>query len=84
MISCDKHDYIEIACTYRMQLELTFKDNRLLTGVASDTKLNADREECLELMLTSGEPVLVVLDLLKRIRALSDNPYFDVILLSNQ
>ncbi len=75
MISCEKHDYIEIACTYRLRVELIFKHGGRLSGIAQDTTLNPDREECLELLNDSGEPVLVVLDQLSRMRALIDNPY---------
>ena len=83
MISCDKHDYIEIACTYRLLIELTFKDNRVLVGTANDTKLNTNREECLEILLECGNLVLLVLDRLKSMRALKTNPHFDQVSFSN-
>ncbi|MEH6649842.1 MAG: Rho-binding antiterminator [Motiliproteus sp.] len=79
MISCDKHDYIEIACTYRLRLELRFIDGSRISGIAQDTRLNSDRAECLQFLLKSGESELVVLDQLMSMRALRENPHFDVV-----
>lgn len=35
-ISCDLHDYLEIACMYHYQVKLQLKDNQSLEGKAVD------------------------------------------------
>ena len=83
MISCDLHDYIEIACMYRLPIELQLKDGETQQGTAMDIAKNANGEECL--LLTdnqdgsSTESSLVVLDQIKTMRALVSNPHFDVV-----
>jgi Rho-binding antiterminator len=83
MISCDLHDYIEIACMYRLPIELQLKDGTTHQGTAMDTTKNASGEECLllsnEQTGSSTESSLVILDQTKTMRALVSTPHFDVI-----
>ncbi|EGG99323.1 Rho-specific inhibitor of transcription termination (YaeO) [gamma proteobacterium IMCC2047] len=83
MISCDLHDYIEIACMYRLPVELELKDGVIQQGTAMDIAKNASGEECLLLADnqddSSAESRLVVLDQIKTMRALVSNPHFDVV-----
>ena len=44
MISCHQHDYIEIACLYRLRLRLTLIDGVSLEGQALDTGSRQGRE----------------------------------------
>jgi Rho-binding antiterminator len=44
MISCEKHDYVEIACMYNYLIKLTLNSGDELRGVALDVKRNQNRE----------------------------------------
>lgn len=73
MISCEKYDYIEIACMHRYPVRLTMKSGTVLTGVALDTSRDESRRECI--VLDSKE--LVVLDEISTLEVCVDNPHFD-------
>ena len=86
MISCNHYDYIEIACLYRLAVELRLESGQLQQGIAMDTGRNSNGEECLLLEDRqengNGENShthYVVLDQIKTMRALASNPHFDVI-----
>ena len=76
MISCAQHDYVEIACMYKLPVILTLKSGEELEGVAMDTQRNQQREECLKLK-TGNDDQLVVLDQIRRMVAVESNPHFD-------
>ncbi len=78
MISCNQHDYIEIACMYRLPLVLTLMDGSIIACEAKDTLRNAQKQECL-LVTQEGGDVLVILDELKSMRATIENPHFDLV-----
>ncbi len=78
MISCHKHDCIEIASMYRFHVRLILKTGEDLDGVACDTQLNGSRDECLELKV-GDDYHLVVLDNISRMEAKKTNPHFDAI-----
>lgn len=46
---CDQHDYLEIACTYRLHVRLALRSGERVEGLAVDTGYSADRRECLVL-----------------------------------
>lgn len=75
MISCAQHDYVEIACMYKLRVILTLRSGEELEGVAMDTQRNQDREECLKLK-TGNDDQLVVLDQICRMVAAESNPHF--------
>jgi Rho-binding antiterminator len=75
MIKCDIHDYVEIACLYKIEVLLTLHSGEEITGVASTTSINSDKHEML--VITQGEDTQgVVLDMIKNMRALTSNPHF--------
>ena len=78
MITCNQHDYIEIACTFRMLVQLTFRNKDKLVGIAKDTAYNKDRKECMVISTDSGD-ISVVLEDLKSIKASEENPHFDIV-----
>lgn len=43
-ISCNLHDYLEIACMYHYQVKIELKDNQLLEGKAMDIVIADGRE----------------------------------------
>ncbi|WP_375056841.1 Rho-binding antiterminator [Zobellella sp. DQSA1] len=78
MMSCDQHDYLEVACLYRYRVRLTLTSGERLTGIAFDTRRDADRQECL-LLGTNEAKQLVRLADMARMEAVTDNPHFRVI-----
>ncbi len=78
MMSCDQHDYIEIACTFRYPVRLTLKSGDIVEGKALDTQRNEARQECIKLAI-AGKESLVVLNEISRMEACADNPHFQVV-----
>jgi len=78
MISCEQHDYIEIACLYNYRVRLTIDSGIQLEGVAVDTVRNHDQEECIKIRDGSSEH-LVVLDTITTMEAFVENRHFKVI-----
>lgn len=79
MISCDRHDYIEIACMYRLEVELVLKDGSQMVATPVDTLFNAQKEECISLTFADKSSKELVLDQLVSMRALTANPHFDCV-----
>lgn len=78
MISCEQHDYIEVACLYNYRVRLTLDSGAQLAGVAVDTVRNHDKEECIKIRDESSEH-LVVLGSITTMEALVENPHFKAI-----
>jgi Rho-binding antiterminator len=76
MISCDQHDYVEIACMYRYQVKLTLKSGEEITGIALDTRRNAQLQECIAINNTDN---LIPLDSVATMAALVENPHFNLV-----
>lgn len=79
MLSCDLHDYIEIACMYHLPVELVMRDGHRISGTAMDTASNAEKQECIVISDEGGQGSLIVLDELKSMRALASNPHFKLV-----
>ncbi|MCU7918882.1 MAG: Rho-binding antiterminator [Candidatus Thiodiazotropha sp. (ex Epidulcina cf. delphinae)] len=83
MILCKLYDYIEIACMYRLPVELQLKNGLVHQGMAVDTLINSDGEECM--VISSGKNVesaennRIVINQIKVMRALVSNPHFDTV-----
>lgn len=75
MISCEKYDYIEIACMHRYPIKLTMKEGNVVLGIALDTARNESRQECLMINADDGE-VLVVLDDISILEVSVGNQHF--------
>ncbi|MEG3759481.1 Rho-binding antiterminator [Pseudoalteromonas carrageenovora] len=76
MISCNQYDYIEIACMHHLSVELILKNGDGVCGIATDTKRNALKQECIAINV-SGELKLIVLTTISVLKALTQNPYFN-------
>lgn len=72
MISCAHHDYVEIACLYRMPVILTLRSGEVVRGIALDTARDGNGAECLK--LATGQ--LVVLEGVRTLEAAEPNPHF--------
>ncbi len=46
-ISCELHDFIEVACMYGYQLKLFLKNNQIIEGKAVDIVNSPEKQECL-------------------------------------
>lgn len=54
MISCHHYDYIEIACMHHLSVELILKNGDSVCGLATDTKRNALKQECIAINVNGG------------------------------
>jgi len=75
MIRCDIHDYIEIACLYKIEISLTLTSGEEVTGVASTTIIDARKQECI-VIERGDESASIVLDTIKTMTAVTANPHF--------
>ena len=75
-IACHIHDYIEIACLYHFEIELTLRDGDTVAGRARTTRVGADHHEYL-VLIQQGFEREVDLAEISSMRAISDNPHFD-------
>ncbi len=78
MISCANHDYVEIACMYRFEVNLVLTNGQVARGKAVQTAYNDKREECLILETGSGNKA-IVLDQVASMEAVTNNPHFEKI-----
>lgn len=81
ILQCDLHDYLEIACMYRLEVELVCKDGQRLRGRPTNIKSRSGLGEFLiyENMETNSEDSIEVLEL-AQMTALRKNPHFDTVI----
>lgn len=72
-ISCNLHDYIEIACLYGYQVKLTLKNRQSIEGKAVDI-ITADKREYL--LIDNGEQQRVELAQLVKMQVLTAKAKF--------
>lgn len=73
-ISCNLHDYVEIACLYRYQVKLTLRDRQTIEGKAIDTLSSANK--CEYLLIDTGQKQQIELNQLKKLQVLTPNARF--------
>ncbi len=78
MLNCQIHDYVEIACLFRMLVRLNMKDSSSFEGEAQDVVKNDLRQECFLLKNDDGMHQLV-LNEIQSMQALVKNQHFDVV-----
>ncbi|VUD64483.1 hypothetical protein TDB9533_03327 [Thalassocella blandensis] len=79
-ISCDLHDYIEIACMYKIPVSLTLKDGRVLSGKPITTTFNRAKEECILFFhFSSEEEEHIPLYLLEIMASITPNVHFNTV-----
>lgn len=76
MISCNLYDYIEIACMHKYSVRITLKDARVIEGVATDTSLDSNRNECIKIQQGS-QTFLVILQEIAELEVPEQNPHFN-------
>jgi Rho-binding antiterminator len=78
MISCQIHDYVEIACMYCIEVKLALKNNQTIQGVALQTAYSDNKEECIVIRTKRGDEQ-VVLDHVVSMEAVTINSHFNKI-----
>ena len=73
-ISCELHDFIEIACLYGYRVRLVLKDGSVLEGKALDTETSGEKREYL--VIDNGGRVSVELNRLVKLEALTQGAVF--------
>lgn len=74
-ISCELHDYLEIACMYGYRVKLTLKDHQTIEGKALDTLTASDKQEYL--VIDNGHAQQKIeLNQLAKMQALTPNAKF--------
>ena len=74
MIRCGNYDSIELVCLFHYPVAITLASGDVITGTAQDTQRNDQREECIRLHTINGD-LLVVLDTIRTLTVLVDNPH---------
>ncbi|MGR5232836.1 Rho-binding antiterminator [Vibrio rotiferianus] len=75
MVTCSQYDVIEIACMFKLPVEITLKNGETHQGNAFDTGYDMERQECLFLEI-EGERTSFPTEQLIAMRALKDNLHF--------
>ncbi|MDO9214345.1 MAG: Rho-binding antiterminator [Methylococcales bacterium] len=78
-ISCELHDYLEIACMYGYQVKLTLKDDRIIEGKAVDVLTTAEKREYL-IIDTGREQQKIESHQLSKMQVLTANAKFKEVL----
>lgn len=73
-ISCELHDFVEVACMYRYQLKLILKNNQVIEGKAIDIVNSPEGRECL--VIDSDSRQQIELTRLTRMEVLTPNARF--------
>lgn len=82
-IPCEIHDYIEIACLYGFEIELSMKIGMKLQGRALTTETSPEKKEWL-LLDKDGVIEKIELGEITSMTAITSNPHFTTIDFSAQ
>lgn len=77
-ISCDLHDYLEIACLYGYDLRLQFLNGSVVEGQAVTTETAPGRVEHL-VLLTGSARAAVPMHEIDSVTALTANGFFSIL-----
>lgn len=77
---CELHDYIEIACTFRLPIALSMTSGKELKGIAVDTLIKPDKTEYLMFIEEgSEEAIALTMNELVQMKALVENVHFEIV-----
>ncbi|EIC28883.1 MULTISPECIES: Rho-binding antiterminator [Methylomicrobium] len=76
LISCDLHDYIEVACMHNYRVELVLKGGEVIEGKALDVLTSPEKREFL-VIDNGGQKQQVELTQLHKMIALTPNASFN-------
>ncbi|MGZ4992867.1 MAG: Rho-binding antiterminator [Methylobacter sp.] len=74
-ISCDLHDYIELACMHGYRVRLTLKNHQIIEGKALNTLTTAEKQEYLIIGI-GPEQSRIELNQLKKMEVLTHHAKF--------
>ncbi|MBK7493398.1 MAG: Rho-binding antiterminator [Nitrosomonas sp.] len=77
-ISCDLHDFVEVACMYGYQLKLILKNDQIIEGKAIDIVNSPEKNECL--VIDSDTRQQVELIRLAKMEVLTPNAKFSEVI----
>lgn len=77
-ISCDLHDFVEVACMYGYRLRLILKNNQIIEGKAIDIVNSPEKHECL--VIDSDSRQQVELTQLAKMEVLTPNARFSEVI----
>ncbi len=78
-ISCELHDFVEVACMYGYQLKLILKDQQTLEGKAIDIVNSADKGECLVIVNNDTKQQIALTQLAKMVVTTPNAKFSEVI-----
>lgn len=81
-ISCDLHDYIEVACMYGYRVRLILKDQTIVEGKAKDILTDTEKREFLLLETSSGSQQVELISL-DKMEVLTPGARFSEIIFSD-
>ncbi len=73
-ISCELHDFVEVACMYSYRIKLILKNNQIIEGKAVDIVNSPEKGECLVIDSDSRQHIELVQ--LAKIEVLTPNAKF--------
>lgn len=77
---CELHDYLEIACTFRLPIELSLTTGKELIGIAVDTLVKSDKTEHLMFIEEGTEQAIAMpMSELVQMKAIIKNVHFGTI-----
>jgi len=79
MLSCELHDYIEIACLYGFEIKLELRNDDIIRGIAKTTETSPDKREWLVLVIESQNQKFDLSDILS-MEAITINNHFNKVL----
>jgi len=74
-MNCEQHDYLEIACTFKLEISLLLNNKDIFTGIATDIRYNQHKEHCI-LLKNGQKDVFIILTDIKSMKAITINPHF--------
>ncbi len=77
-ISCELHDFVEVACMYGYRLKLILKNNQIIEGKAIDIVNSPEKGECLVIDSDSRQHIELIQ--LARMEVLTPNAKFSEVI----
>lgn len=81
-ISCELHDFVEVACMYGYQLKLILKNHQVIEGKAIDIVNSPERHEYL--VIDSDSRQQIELTQLAKMQVLTPNAKFSEVVFSSK
>lgn len=78
IISCEQHDFVEVACMYRYRLKLVLKNKQMIEGTAIDIVNSSEKQEYL--VIDSDSRLQIELTQLAKMEVLTTNAKFSEVI----